>query len=67
MKSAIAALIIASATACDDWTWEECSEMYYRNLCDGECNGDGWMYWDDIWEEGYCVSVDEFASWDWCW
>ena len=68
MKSAIAALIIAaSATACDNyWVWEECSGMEYRDLCDGECGDDGWMYWDaEAWEE-FCVSYDEFASWDWC-
>ena len=68
MKSAIAALIIAaSANACDnEWIWEECSQMYYRDCCDNECYEEGWVYWDDWNLEEFEVTVDEFAGWSWC-
>ena len=50
---------------CDDeWVWEECSYMWYRNDCDSnEC---GWIYWDDwSWTE-FFVTCDEFDTWYWC-
>ena len=69
MKSTIAALIIASvATACDnEWWYEECSDMEWRELCEGECDNDGWMYWDEWLEDEFCVSKDDFADWEMCW
>ena len=70
MKSAIAALIIAaSANACDnEWIWEDCSWMWYRDPCEGEGDTEcGWVYWDDWWQEEFWVDCDEFWSWDWCW
>ena len=67
MKSAIAALLVAGATACDnEWIWEECSWMYYRHVCDYETDCAGWKYWDDWNLEEFCVTVDEFNDWDWC-
>ena len=71
MKFAITALLAAAANACDnEWIWEECSWMYYRNQCDDEGWGDGedgWVYWDDWNLEEFWVTEDEFAAWDWCW
>ena len=69
MKFAITALLAAAATACDnEWIWEECSWMYYRDPCEGEGTlGEGWVYWDDWNLEEFWVTDDEFAEWDWCW
>ena len=52
MKSAIAALVALGATAlstCDDWLYEDCSQLYWRNACPGEvAEGEcGWWYWDE--------------------
>ena len=64
MKSAIAALVALGATAlstCDDWLYEDCSQMYWRNACPGEvAEGEcGWWYWDDY-SGQYWVTCDEF-------
>ena len=67
MKSAIAALIASAVTACDnEWIWEECSWMWYRDGCDGEVAGCGWIYWDDWNLEEFTVTCDEFDDWWWC-
>ena len=55
---------------CDnEYTWEECSGSDYREPCDWEVSeGDcGWFYWDDVNEEDYWVSCDDFAEWEECW
>ena len=54
---------------CDnEWIWEDCSWMWYRNACEGEGDTDcGWIYWDDWWQEEFWVDCDEFYSWSWCW
>ena len=57
MKLALAILAVVNyANAdCDEWVWEECSWMYYRDYCvdvygepeygvEDDC---GWFYWDD--------------------
>ena len=67
MKSIAAICLAATASACD-WIWEECSWMWYRDLCDGE-EGEtdcGWVYWDDWTYEEFWVTCDEFADWYWC-
>ena len=72
MKSTIAALIVAGASACDnEWFWEECSWMYFRYPCEGEFEGDdgdecGWIYWDDWLLEEFEVTCNEFDDWWWC-
>ena len=70
MKISIMALLAASTMAgcVDEWTWENCSELYYRDVCDGEDWGDedGWVYMDPEFYEEYFVTVTEFNSWDYC-
>ena len=57
---------------CDNWwNWEDCSQMYWRDACEWEMEGDcGWIYEYynyDTWSyDTYWVSCDEFWSWDSC-
>ena len=74
MKSTIAALIVAGASACaNEWIWEECSWMYYRYPCADEYihgddgDGCGWFYWDDWNLEEFEVTCGEVEDWSWCW
>lgn len=70
MKSIAAICLAATASACD-WIWEDCSWMYYRDLCEDEnfegATDCGWVYWDDWSYEEFWVTCDEFAEWEWCW
>ena len=70
MKSVIAALLAAvvSAGCEDEWTWENCSQLYYRDPCKGEDHEDedGWYYLDDEFYEKWWVTRAEFESWDYC-
>ena len=80
MKSAIAALIASSVSACaNEWIWEECSQSWYRDPCIGEftdtycdCAGGydkdtcGWIYYDDWNLEEFQVTCSEFDDWWWC-
>ena len=72
MKSTIAALIVAGASACTyEWIEEKCSWMFWRDACDGEIYGDsgdecGWIYWDAWKEEEFEVTCNEYADWWWC-
>ena len=61
--------VSCDVAVCDnEWIWEECSWMYYRDPCEGEGDTEcGWVYWDDWWQEEFWVDCDEFWSWDWCW
>ena len=58
-----------TAQWCDnEWIWEDCSQMEYRNTCDFEDWGSdcGWVYWDDWnWME-FFVTCDEFSTWESC-
>ena len=48
-----------------EWVWEDCSWSYYaEDNCSDDC---GWWYWDDLAQEEYWVTCDDFAEWDWCW
>ena len=51
-----------------DWTWEECSQLYYQyDLCTEE---EGWWYsyadTTDIWDDDWWVSAEEFEGWEEC-
>ena len=75
MKSTIAALMVAATTACsNEWIWEECSWMYYREGCGDEVTGDGdpgdgcgWIYWYDWEGVEKEVTCDQFDKWSACW
>ena len=72
MKSAIAALIASSASACaNEWMWEQCSQSWWRDACEGEnvmfdAEDCGYVYWDDWDLEEYWVTCAEFDGWWWC-
>ena len=51
----------------NEWNWEDCSQMWWRNACEWEAEGDcGWIYEDYYTWETFWVSCDEFNSWDSC-
>ena len=67
MKSAIAALIATSVSACDNgWIWEECSWSWYRDACDYENVDCGWIYWDDWDQSEFVVTCATFDTWVSC-
>ena len=50
-----------------DWMWEECSQSYWRiDTCSDDC---GWWYAptpDEILDDDYWVTCDEFDTWEEC-
>ena len=74
--TAIAATIVVLAatetSACnrDEWTWDDCSELYWRHPCsdgsdkhlDGytDC---GWVFFDDKFDKQFWVTCSELKTW----
>ena len=70
-SSSIAALIMASATACDNiWNWDECAAIWWRDLCEYECGNmmdDGFIFRWEWSEEENCLSKEDYnVMWDMC-
>ena len=54
---------------CGIWTWEECSQMEYRSVCEWDGMDEdtcGWFYWNDYSYTEFFVSCEEFESWSEC-
>ena len=55
---------------CDEWQWEECSDMWWRNACAVEMEEGsddcGYIYSGADGSE-FFVSCQEFSDWEECW